>query len=465
MTQKIADCRLRIADWRTNDRAIQNPQSKHSNPNTSTGVSRRAARLLEEAQRYLVGGVNSPVRAFRAVGGDPVLLVQGAGAQATDTAGTTYVDLIMGWGALVLGHANPRVTRAVQRQVRLGSLLGLTAESEIRLAAAVTGAFPSIEQVRFLVSGTEACMTAIRLARAATARTKVLTFEGCYHGHSDGVLVRRGSGLATLGLARSEGVPEPIAQETIVAPYNDPEALDEVMARYGEEIACAICEPVAANMGVVVPERAFLSRLREATRQRNILLIFDEVVTGFRVAYGGAQTRFGVTPDLTVLGKIIGGGFPIGALGGPRRLMERLAPTGGVYHAGTFAGHPVAMAAGLATLQELRRRGVYERLEAWGARLAAGLRQAAARAGIPVQVNQFGSMLTVFFSSTPVRRLADAQQADADRFARVANALRADGILMPPSPFEAMFLSTAHSPAMVDRIIEAFAAACAAEAG
>lgn len=416
---------------------------------------RRASSVLARANRYLVGGVNSPVRAFRHLGVRPVLAARGAGAEVTDIEGRRYLDLIMGWGALILGHNHPRIMAAVEAQLARGTHFGLTHEGEVSLAAAIVEAFPSMEQVRFTASGSEACMTALRLARAATGRSKVLTFEGCYHGHSDGLLVKRGSGLATLGLSSSAGVPEAVAGETIVVPYNDPEALDEAMGRFGETIACAIVEPVAANMGVVVPEGEFLRRLREVTARAGALLIFDEVVTGFRVAYGGAQTRVGITPDLTVLGKIIGGGFPIGAVGGPRRFMKQLAPEGPVYHAGTFAGHPVAMAAGLAALQELRRHPPYERLESLGYELAVALWEAGDRAGVPIQVNHFGSMLTVFFSDAPVTRFAQAQQADGERFAAFAKALRKAGVLIPPSPYETMFLSTAHTKAMSRLIVAA----------
>jgi len=402
------------------------------NSRRSAGRSRGgSAKLLEDAKRYLVGGVNSPVRAFRAVGQEPLFLSRGHGALVTDAQERTFIDLIMGWGTLILGHAHPSVLRAIRRQLADGTHLGLTHQAEVALAKAISNALPSIDQVRFTVSGTEACMTAIRLARACTGRSKTLTFEGCYHGHSDGLLIKRGC---------SGGVPEPIAQETIVVPYNDLEALDEAFKRFGDVIACAIVEPVAANMGVVVPEVEFLQRLRDLTQRRGSLLIFDEVVTGFRVAYGGAQTVFGISPDLTVLGKIIGGGFPIGAVGGPRHLMRQLSPEGRVYHAGTFAGHPVAMAAGFATLDELKRQAPYERLERLGARLADGLCEAATRAGHPIRVNRLGSMLTVFF-------------ADAARFAAFANGLRHAGVLIPPSPFEAMFLSVAHTQELIDRIV------------
>ncbi len=414
----------------------------------------RSARLVDEAKRYLVGGVNSPVRSFGGVGGELLLITQGRGAQLIDVDGRQYIDLIMGWGALLLGHAHPAVLRAAGRGLAHGTHFGLTHPSEAQLAKAITEAIPSIEQVRFTSSGTEACMAAIRLARACAGRTKILTFEGCYHGHSDGLLVKRGSGLATLGLAGSAGVPDPIAQETIVVPYNDLDALETVVTRYGPQLACAIIEPVAANMGVVIPTRDFLTRLRTLTARQGIALIFDEVVTGFRVAYGGAQDLFGITPDLTVLGKILGGGFPIGAFGGPRSLMQRLAPVGDVYHAGTFAGHPVAMTAGLATLSELKRSAPYRRLDELGDRLATGLAKAAARAGVPLQINRLGSMLTVFFSEPPVARFQDVQRTDRSRFARFANALRRAGVLLPPSPFEAWFLSVRHTTPLIDAIIE-----------
>ncbi len=437
--------------------SIQNPKSKIQNRKRSFPQPQAASSrlLLEEAQRYLVGGVNSPVRAFRAVGRDPIFVTKGQGALISDASRRTWIDCVMGWGALILGHAHPGVLRAVRRQTASGVHFGLTSPAEAALAKVISEAMPSIEQVRFTPSGTEACMTAIRLARACTGRSKVLTFEGCYHGHSDGLLVKRGSGLATLGLAGSEGVPEAIAQETIVIPYNDLDALKEAFRRFQDEMACVLLEPVAANMGVVAPEADFLPRLRELTRRHGVLLMFDEVVTGFRVAYGGAQTLFGVTPDLTVLGKIIGGGFPVGAIGGPRHLMQRLAPEGKVYHAGTFAGHPVAMAAGLATLQELQRRAPYERLEALAAQLANGIRDAAQRAGVAVEVNHLGSLLTVFFTNQPVRRFQDAQRADPARFARFANGLADHGVLIPPSQFEAMCLSTAHTREQVERIVQA----------
>ncbi|MBI3087885.1 MAG: glutamate-1-semialdehyde 2,1-aminomutase [Candidatus Omnitrophica bacterium] len=406
------------------------------------GGPRSASPAAPDSSAVLVGGVNSPVRAFRAVGQEPLVLARGKGAVVTDAGGRRFVDFIMGWGALLLGHAHPSVTQAVRRRLTAGWHLGLTHEGEVALAQAIHEAMPSVEQIRFTASGTEACMTAIRLARACTGRSKIVTFEGCYHGHSDGLLVKR-----------SAGVPETIAQETIVAPYADVQTAEAAFRRFPGQIAAVILEPVAANMGVVVPPRQFLQRLRELAAQHGSLLIFDEVVTGFRVAFGGAQARFNVTPDLTVLGKIIGGGFPIGAVGGRRELMRRLAPEGDVYHGGTFAGHPAAMAAGLATIQALQRTRPYARLAELGGQLAGGIRDAARRAGIAVHVNQLGSMLTIFFSDHPVTDFAGAQRADAARFAHAANTLRQDGILVPPSQFEAMFLSVRHTPRMVERAI------------
>ena len=372
------------------------------------------------------------------------MLVRGRGAMVTDADGNRFMDLIMGWGALILGHAPPAVGQAVKRRLADSAHLGLTHKGEVELARAIAEAIPSIEQVRFTASGTEACMTAVRLARAHTARAKILSFEGCYHGHSDGLL---GKGSA--------GVPDAVGQEKLVVPYQDLQALEHVFAQFGGQIAGAIVEPVAANMGVIVPDVRFLKRLRELTSQHGSLLIVDEVVTGFRVAYGGAEAWAGVAPDLTVLGKIIGGGFPIGAVGGRRDIMQRLAPEGPVAHAGTFAGHPAAMTAGLATLHHLRRTNPYDRLESLGRQLASGLRQAAKRAGVPVQVNQLGSMLTVFFNGAPVTNASSAKASQTQRFARFADGLRQTGILIPPSQFEAMFLSTAHTAAMVDRIVSA----------
>lgn len=398
---------------------------------------------MNDATRYLVGGVNSPVRAFRAVRAPAIMAAKGHGSWLIDVRGWRFIDLVMGWGALILGHQPVCVNRALSVQLRRGVCFGLTHEAEGELARLINEAVPSIKKVRFTPSGTEACMTAIRLARAHTRRTKVLKFEGCYHGHSDGMLGKQ-----------SAGVPTSIAAETLVAPFNDLTALEEIITRFGDQLACVIIEPIPANMGVIIPDPEWLRRLRVLTIKCGAVLIFDEVVTGFRVAYGGAQTLLRIMPDLTTLGKIIGGGLPIGAVGGSRRLMRRLAPTGDVYHAGTFAGHPLAMAAGIATLKELARANVYQRLEAVGASVAEGLQRAANRAGVALQVNRVGSMMTAYFCEEPVRCFEDARRAHAARFRALANGLRQRGVLLPPSPFEAWFLSVAHTPAMMQRMVQ-----------
>ena len=394
----------------------------------------------------LVGGVNSPVRAFRQIGAAPVVLMRGRGAQVVDTGGRRYDDFIMGWGCLILGHNHPVVRRAIAQGLQRGTVLGLTHPDERELATLITQSVPSVEQVRFTASGTEACMTAVRLARAVTGRPYVLVFEGGYHGHSDSLLAHQ-----------TAGIPELIERQTIRVPYGDRDALEDAVARHAASLACVIIEPVAANMGVVIPERAFLQRVRELTRQHGMVLIFDEVVTGFRVALGGAQEAFGVTPDLTTFGKIIGGGLPIGAVGGPRTMMSRLVPEGDVYHAGTFAGHPLAMAAGIAALRALRRESPYAGLQARTETLAQGLERGAASAGVPVTVNRMASMLTVFFTPGPVRTAAQAKSSRREMFAAWANGLRDAGILVPPSPWEAMFLSTAHGVASVERMVAASA--------
>lgn len=404
----------------------------------------RNSELLQEAQHYLVGGVNSPVRAFRQVGGEPIMLQAGDGAEVVDVQGRAWLDFIMGWGTLILGHQPSEVSRALRAGLRNGTVLGLTAPAEVELARLMAEAVPSVEQVRFTVSGTEACMIALRLARAETGRSKVLLFDGCYHGHGDSLM----SG-------RTAGLPAAWAQDTVHIPYNDARACEAVFQRFGAELAAVVVEPIAANMGVIPPEPGYLARLRELTARHKAVLIFDEVVTGFRIGAKGAQGYVGIEPDLTTFGKIIGGGLPIGAVGGPRRLMQRLAPEGEVFHGGTFAGHPLAMAAGIATLTALAHHPPYEALERLGARLVEGLLNAAIRSNVPVQINRAGSMLTVFFSETPVQQAAHVRASRRERFSRWAHALRRQGILIPPSPSEAMFLSTAHRDAHIDRFIEA----------
>ena len=422
-------------------------------PRALTLVRRNGPLLLRRSQAQrtappptangvLVGGVNSPVRAFRRTGDRPLLLLGGRGASVAGADGRRYLDFIMGWGALLHGHQPAPVSAALRGALRQGTLTGLTHPDEARLAGLIAAAVPSVEQVRFTASGTEACMTAVRLARAHTGRRMLLMFAGGYHGHSDPVLAGASAGLSAA-----------LADETIHVPYNDAAALERAIQEHGAALACAIVEPVAANMGVVPPEPGFLKTLRQLTAAVGILLIFDEIVTGFRLAAGGAQARFGIRPDLTVFGKIIGGGMPIGAVGGPRRLMRRLAPEGDVYHAGTFAGHPLSMAAGIAALTAAQARPPYAALERLGSNAAAGLREAAAAARVPVQVNQVGSMLTMFFADRPVRNLADARRSRTDRFAQWARGLRAAGILVPPSPFEALFVSAAHTPAHVARLV------------
>ncbi len=421
----------------------------------TASASPETALLLEAAGHVLVGGVNSPVRALRTVGAPPLLVRRGRGARLWDVAGRAYLDFVMGWGPLILGHVHPAVTAAIRRALRGGTVLGFTHPEEIALADLIAGAVPSVEQVRFTASGSEACMTAVRLARAATGRRKILVFEGCYHGHGD-----------TLLAGHSAGLPEGLAGDVVTVPFNDRRQLAAAWAREGRTLACAIVEPVAANMGVIPPVEGFLQDLRRLTTEAGALLIFDEVVTGFRLGWGGAQAHFTIRADLTTFGKIIGGGLPIGALGGPRDLMRRLAPEGDVYHGGTFAGHPVSMAAGLATLRVLKAEPPYDQLARLGTRLAAGLAAAGRGAGVPVQINQIGSMATVFFAQTPVERWADVHRADASGFGRWWRHLFGRGIVMPPSPHEAAFVSTAHSEALVDRAVHASAAAfraCAQE--
>jgi glutamate-1-semialdehyde 2,1-aminomutase len=416
---------------------------------------KRSQELFEAAQRLIPGGVNSPVRAFKAVGGTPPFIARGAGARIWDVDGNEYIDLVGSWGPLILGHARPEVVRAACGAAELGTTFGAPTESEIRLARAIIEAMPSVEMVRLVSSGTEAVMSALRLARAFTGRSKIVKFEGAYHGHADGLLARAGSALATLAIADSPGVPAAWAAETIVLPYNDLEAVRSALRAYGPEIACVIVEPVAGNMGVVLPRETFLAALRELTRDAGALLIFDEVITGFRVGRGGAQEMYGITPDLTVLGKIIGGGFPLAAFGGRRDIMSMLAPAGPVYQAGTLSGNPVACAAGVETLRLLAEEKPYPRLDRMGRALANGLKAAAARAGVPAIVNRVGSMLTVFFTDSPVVDWATASRSSRERHAAFFHAMLERGVYLPPAQFEAMFLSAAHSESDVRSVCEA----------
>jgi glutamate-1-semialdehyde 2,1-aminomutase len=408
--------------------------------------------LWARAKALMPGGVSSPVRAMRAVGlEEPVFVRRGEGAWIEDVEGRRYVDWVMSWGPLLFGHADPETVAAVRAAAERGTSFGACTEAEVELAAEIVDAVPSVEMVRLVSSGTEAAMTAIRLARAVTGRERVLKFAGCYHGHADSLLVGAGSGLVTFGIPSSPGVPAALAAATLVCPYNDLEAARQAVERHGDTLACVIVEPVAGNMGVVPPAPGFLEGLRALCREAGILLVFDEVITGFRLARGGAQERYGVLPDLTVLGKILGGGLPLAAVGGRAELMERLAPSGDVYQAGTLSGNPLATAAGLSVLRRLRDPRLYARLEGLGQRLEEGLRPFAT-------VQRVGSMLTLFAGSHPVTDLETAQACDRERYAALFRHLLSCGVYLPPSQFEAMFLSLAHGEEEVERTVQAVAA-------
>ena len=411
------------------------------------------------------GGVNSPVRAFRAVGGDPIYMARGKGSQLTDVDGRNFIDYVLSWGPLILGHCHPEVMEALVRVLETGTSFGTCTSAEVELAERIAEAYPSMERVRLVNSGTEATMSALRLARAATGRDKILKFEGCYHGHGDSLLVKAGSGVATLGLPDSPGVPRALAELTITVPFNDIAALEEAFGAHRNGLAAVILEPVVGNMGCVAPARGFLERLRSLTAEQGTVLIFDEVMTGFRVAYGGAQELYRINPDLTTLGKIIGGGLPVGAYGGKAALMDQVAPSGPVYQAGTLSGNPLAVTAGLKTLEVLRRPGSYEKLEAISSAIVEGLRREAQSKGVPVTVNRVGSMFTVFFTSNAVTDYAGAKTSDTKRFAAFFRALLDRGVYFPPAQFEAAFVSLAHSDEDVARTIDAAGAAFVAVAG
>jgi len=415
----------------------------------------RSQTLFAQAGQLFPGGVNSPVRAFRAVGGDPLFIQRGQGARLYDADGHAYIDYVLSWGPLILGHAHPAVVEALEQALRRGTSYGAPCEQELELAELVRSLMPGIEMLRFVNSGTEACMSALRLARAFTGRDKIIKFEGCYHGHADLLLVKAGSGVATLGLPDSPGVPAGAVQDTLVAGYNDLGSVEQLLQAHPGQVAAVILEPVAGNMGVVLPEPGFLSGLRQLTAAQGVLLIFDEVMTGFRVALGGAQAEYGVQPDLTTLGKVIGGGLPVGAYGGRREIMELVAPAGPVYQAGTLSGNPLAMTAGIATLQALREPGVWMALVARAADLCRGLEGAARQQGVPLQVNQAGSMFSAFFSEQPVRDWATVKASDAQRFAGYFRAMLERGVYLAPSPFEAGFLSTVHGEHEIGATLEA----------
>jgi len=414
----------------------------------------RSRAAFEKAKRFMPGGVNSPVRAFKAVGLTPVVIERGKGSRIYDIDGQSYIDYVLSWGPLIVGHAHPEVVEAIRRTAENGTSFGAPTELETALAELVCERVPSVEMVRMVNSGTEATMSALRLARGFTGRSKILKFEGCYHGHADSLLIKAGSGVATLGLPDSPGVPPATAGNTITAPYNDLDAVRLAFEMYGEDIAAVIVEPVAGNMGTVPPKPGFLEGLRELTRRYGSLLIFDEVMTGFRVHYHSAQGLYGVTPDLTCLGKVLGGGLPVGAYGGRRDIMEMVAPSGPVYQAGTLSGNPLAMAAGYATLK-LMTREAYERLERLSRRLKEGLERNARELGIPQTVNAVGAMINPFFTEGPVVDYATAKQSDLDRFRRVFAALLDRGVYIPASQFEAWFLSIVHTEEDIDRTVEA----------
>jgi glutamate-1-semialdehyde 2,1-aminomutase len=414
-----------------------------------------SARLFAAAERVIPGGVNSPVRAFRGVGGQPFFVARGEGARLWDVDGRAFLDFVGSWGPLILGHAAAPIVEAVSEAARRGTSYGAPTAGEVEMAEAIAAACPSMEMVRLVSSGTEAAMSALRLARGATGRDLLVKFEGCYHGHADSLLVKAGSGGATFSIPDSKGVPAALAAMTLTAPFNDLDAVRALFRARGDGIAAVIVEPVAGNMGVVPPAPGFLQGLREITSHHGALLVFDEVITGFRVAYGGAQARYGVRPDLTCLGKIVGGGMPIAAYGGRRDVMAHVAPLGGVYQAGTLSGNPLAVAAGLAMLAALRRPGVYERLEVLGARMEQGLRTASDKTGVPLTVNRVGSMLTAFFCPGPVTDWSSAARADRDRYARFFHAMLARGIYLAPSQFEAAFVSLAHTEADLDEAARA----------
>jgi glutamate-1-semialdehyde 2,1-aminomutase len=419
-------------------------------------VNNRSGALFEAAQRVIPGGVNSPARAFGPVGGQPLFITRGRGSKVYDADGREYIDYVCSWGPLILGHAPPRVVEALKRICEQGTSFGAPTEIEVKMARLVVDLVPGVEMVRMVNSGTEATMSAVRLARGYTGREKVIKFEGCWHGHADSFLIRAGSSALTMGVPSSPGVTAGTAAGTVTAPYNDLEAVQRIAAENPDEIAAIIVEPVAGNMGVIPPAGGFLEGLRELTARSGIVLIFDEVITGFRVHPGGAQALYGITPDLTTLGKIIGGGLPVGAFGGSREIMSHISPLGkGVSQAGTLSGNPLAMTAGYETLKQLREPGVYEALEGKAAALEAGFRENLKSLGLPFRLNRVGSMMTLFFTDRPATRYEAAVASDQDAFARYFRLMLEQGVYLAPSQFEATFVSLAHTDADIDRTVKA----------
>jgi glutamate-1-semialdehyde 2,1-aminomutase len=424
------------------------------------GRSRAASEVAFSAAKAVIpGGVNSPVRAFRSVGGNPVFVDRGEGSRFFDVDGNSYIDYVLSWGPLILGHAHPEVVEATIEAIRKGTSFGAPTEAETELASLIITAVPAVDEVRLVSSGTEATMSALRLARAATGRDKIVKFAGCYHGHADMLLVQAGSGVATLGLPDSPGVPKGATQDTLVAPFNDIAAVDALFAEHTDQIAAVIVEPVAGNMGLVEPGEGFLQGLRDITSRNGALLIFDEVMTGFRVAPGGATSLYGVDPDLVTFGKVVGGGFPLAAYAGKREIMEHVAPAGSMYQAGTLSGNPVATAAGIATLKVLARPGEWDKAASSAGALIEGLRTAASAQGVDVQASVVGTMAGMYFHDQPVRNYDEAKLSDTEQFSRFFNALLDRGVYFAPSQFEALFLSTVHSDADIQATIEAAAEA------
>ncbi len=415
----------------------------------------KSKKLFEEAKKYLVGGVNSPVRAFKALGGEPVFIDRGKGSHIWDVDGNEYIDYVLSWGPLILGHAHDQIVNTIKQVSNYGTSFGAPTKLEVDMAKAVVEAVPSIEMVRFVNSGTEATMSAIRLARGYTGRKKIIKFEGCYHGHGDSLLVSAGSGVATLGIPGTPGIPEDLAQHTIVLPYNDIEAVEEAFKKYGDDIACVIIEPVAGNMGVIAPSKEYHQRLREITQDYGSLLIWDEVMTGFRLALGGAQELYGIQPDLTTLGKVIGAGLPVGAYGGKAEIMRYVAPEGPVYQAGTLSGNPLAMAAGLKQLEILKETDPYPELDEKGKMLEDGLNNLIEKYNIPAKVNRVGSMITLFFTDKEPKNFNDVKQCDLETFTQFFWSLLDKGVYIAPSQFEASFLSTAHSREDINQTLNA----------